>query len=660
MTRDDPSEGGGDLQSLWATIASREARLLSLVEASAQIVWVTDKHGAVPVYPPKDVEHLTWHHFTGYTQESMSGTGWLSAVHPEDVPEVVQTVRHAIATGDPVLCEFRLHHVSGEYRSVLARGKAIRDADGEIGCYVGTCTDITPIRKTEAALRESQQRLVAALEAGEISTWIWRLNDNTFYWDEAAIKLWGLAEEQEVSHRLEDMYKWVHPEDRDAVRDAIIETVRTGVARSVEFRTQRADGKLQWLSSRGRVEFDASGKPTQVTGAFADITKLKIAEESLRQAQKMQALGTLAGGIAHDFNNLLLAITGNTRLVLDSMTPTDANYTSLREIAKAAGRASELVRRILTFSSRQPLAPANTSLAATIEEALTLLRSSVPSNVTIRTQYADPALAVALGSAELQQLIVNLVTNAIHAIGPADGNVDLGVSTAELTRDGIGISQPPQRYARIAVRDSGVGMDGATRARIFDPFFTTKPAGKGTGLGLAVVHGIVQGCGGRIDVASEVNRGTTFTVYLPLAMRVDLPAAAIPPTQGKGEHILYVDDDEAINFLIQRLLERKGYRVTCCLSPAEALTALSANDSTFDVLVTDLTMPGMSGFDLIEAAKAVRPGLPMILTSGYVRDEDQAHAIRIGVSQVVLKPNTVDEMGVALDEVFRRLRAERL
>jgi PAS domain S-box-containing protein len=497
---------------------------------------------------------------------------------------------------------------------------------------------------------------MAALEAGLISTWIWRVSDNTFWWDEAGEKLWGVDSTQPHTHDIGELLALVHPEDRPSIEAAIAKTVATGIAHGAEFRTLRRDGKLQWLSSRGRVEKDANGNIECVVGAFADITKLKAAEESLRHAQKMQALGTLAGGIAHDFNNLLLAINGNARLALDDVSREHASYRSLQEISKAATRATDLVRRILSFAARQPFAPATTPIMPAVEEALKLLELSMPRNIAVQVRCDDATLACALGAAELQQAIVNLSNNAVHAIGNRDGRIEIDVSSggalpAELT-------QPADHYARIEVRDNGCGMDATTRARVFDPFFTTKPTGKGTGLGLAVVHGVVQGCGGAITVASELNRGSTFTLWLPLAGTVTIPALpADAAKRGGGEHILYVDDDEAINFLIQRLLEQLGYRVTCCDDPTHAQRLFAADPHSFDIVVTDLSMPTMSGFDLILALKKIRNDVPTVLTSGYVREDDHARAINLGVDHVILKPNTIDELGHALDALCKRLRA---
>jgi CheY-like chemotaxis protein len=219
----------------------------------------------------------------------------------------------------------------------------------------------------------------------------------------------------------------------------------------------------------------------------------------------------------------------------------------------------------------------------------------------------------------------------------------------------------PESYARILVRDSGCGMGETTRIRIFEPFFTTKPAGKGTGLGLAVVHGIVEGCGGHIVVESESGRGASFTLWLPLAHEtaVSAPAKKVDATRSEnGEHILYVDDDEAINFLVQRVLSQLGYKVTCSHDPAEALQLFSARPLDFDVVVTDLSMPGMNGFDLVRSLKAVRANLPVIVTSGYVRDHDQVRATELKVDHIILKPNTVDELGQALDKLCKTLRKQ--
>ena len=651
-----------DIKALWAAIAGREARLLALVKASAQIVWVTDRHGKVlpDVDPPREIADLTWSAFTGLSQEMLRGHGWLSALHPDDVEIMHAAGGKSRVSGAPFDAEFRVRHRSGEWRWMICRGSAMRRESGEILGWIGSCTDITASKLTEAAHRESQQRLLAALDAGEMSTWIWHIHENTFYWDEAGTKLWGRLGMNDTND-LQELILLIHPDEREAVRQACAETVATGVAGSVEFRTLRPDGQLQWLSSRGRVETDAAGVPVRVIGAFVDITKVKTAEESLRQAQKMQALGTLAGGIAHDFNNLLLAISGNARLGLSELSEGDPGHRSFQEIAKASARASDLVRRILTFSARRPPAQAVTPLEPAIEEALTLLQSSVPPNVAIHTRF-ETAAACTLAQAELQQIIVNLVNNAIHAIGPTQGSIDIEVSTqAEVIHSGSGVRSTVGQ-ARILIGDSGCGMDAATAARIFEPFFTTKPAGEGTGLGLAVVHGIVHGCGGSITVQSKLGHGTSFLLLLPLApdkAMPDRPAAATAAGHGSGEHVLYVDDDEAVNFLVQRLLEKAGYRVTCCDDPRTAQGLFLEHAGRFDVVVTDLTMPAMSGFDLISQLRSAGATVPFIMTSGYVRDEDQARALAMGIGRIILKPDTVAELGRELDVRCRQLRAQR-
>jgi PAS domain S-box-containing protein len=634
------------LQSLWATIADREAHLLALVQASAQIVWVTDASGQVLIDPPQSIKHLTWSSFTGMDPEATKGRGWLGAIHPDDVPMIGTIIERTKTSDQPFQCEFRVRHRAGNWHWMTVRGNPIHSG-GAVAGWVGTCTDISSLKSTEEALRQSQQRLIAALEAGEMGTWIWNLEDNTFWWDESVLLLWGRVGNEEQDHNVENLVEHIHEADRATVAQSMIQFAKTGMPYQTEFRSVRPDGALQWLASRGRLERDSSGKPVRAIGAFVDITKAKLAEESLRQAQKMQALGTLAGGIAHDFNNLLLAIAGNARLAREDLDEQHRAQASLDEILKASARATDLVRRILAFSARAPHEAAATPVESSVQEAISLVRLSVPQSIAIQTHFNCPAAVIALGKTELHQVIVNLITNATHAIGDKNGIIEI---TLDITED----------QARIVVRDTGCGMDSNVRARIFDPFFTTKATGQGTGLGLAVVHGIVESAHGTIEVESKLGVGSTFTLRLPLATQAltksDERATA---GSGNGERILYVDDDDAVVLLIERTLRSLGYEMTGYTDAIAAVRAFTDNPQGFDVVVSDLSMPGMDGFGVARAVKQANATTPVVLTSGYVRPQDREQATALGIDHVILKPNTIDELGHVLDALCKQLRAQR-
>jgi CheY-like chemotaxis protein/anti-sigma regulatory factor (Ser/Thr protein kinase) len=277
---------------------------------------------------------------------------------------------------------------------------------------------------------------------------------------------------------------------------------------------------------------------------------------------------------------------------------------------------------------------------------LALVRLSIPPNVAIQTQVEETLLEVGIGATALQQVMLNLVTNAVQSIGSSPGRVEITVAIVS-------------NQVQIRVRDNGCGMDGATRARAFDPFFTTKPTGKGTGLGLAVVHGIVQSARGSTDVSSEVGLGITFTLLLPAVLReqFDTTTFAAPTERGHGEHILYIDDDEAVVLLIERTLHSLGYKVSGYTDAIAGTRAFAAAPDSFDIVVTDLSMPGMDGFGVAQAIKQVNRTTPIVLTSGYVRTEDQERAARFGIDHVILKPNTIDELGQVLDGLCRQLRS---
>jgi CheY-like chemotaxis protein len=314
------------------------------------------------------------------------------------------------------------------------------------------------------------------------------------------------------------------------------------------------------------------------------------------------------------------------------------------------------VRRILAFSRQQDTKHELIAVQPVIEEALKLMRATLPAMIEIRTEFADGLPPIAADSTQLHQIIVNLATNAAYAIGKRGGLIEVRADVltvdadlAETLRD-----ITPGRYVRLVMADNGCGMDRMTLGRIFDPFFTTKPAGQGTGLGLSIVHGIMKSSKGAITVYSQPDKGTSFHLYFPAAQgkAETQPASMRKIISSRGERVLYVDDEEPLVRLAQRVLARLGYRVSGHTDPANALETFRKAPRDFDVLITDVSMPGMSGFDLTRAILAIRPELPVLMTSGYVRKEDEELALRMGVREIILKPNTLDELGKALGRLF--------
>jgi PAS domain S-box-containing protein len=418
-----------------------------------------------------------------------------------------------------------------------------------------------------------------------------------------------------------------------------------------------ADGSKVWLRWAVTPWTDESSKIGGIVISSDDITEQKQAEitrlsleAQLRESQKMEAIGTLAGGIAHDFNNIVAAILGNVDLALEDVNKNpDAAQASLEEIRKAGCRARYIVQQILSFSRRQATERMAIKLAPVIEESVRLLRALVPGRISFAVLCDANAPSVLADATQIQQIILNLVTNAMHAM-PGNGRIDIRLDTVMLDAalahtDGqlrALHERHPGRTVRFAVSDTGVGMDAVTRQKIFEPFFTTKPVGAGTGLGLAAVYGIVQTHEGAITVESALGKGTTFTIYLPIAEGVSASpvveasvSAPTASTQGAGLHVLYLDDDEALIYLVKRLLDRRGYRVTAFTDQNAALAALRANPAAFDLVLTDYNMPGMSGLDVAREARAIRADLPVAVASGYIDEELQVQAAGVGVRELI-------------------------
>ena len=521
--------------------------------------------------------------------------------------------------------------------------------------FTAIMRDVSERVLAEKSMRLAQARLVSALEGGRMGTWVWDIANNKIDWDTAMGGLFGRTPEELASGSIEPFFSWIHPENQERAREDIAKALSEGMNYDSEYRLFRPDRSVIWISSRGKVERDAEGKPFRMTGICTDITERKKMEQQLLQSQKMEALGTLAGGIAHDFNNILLAIGGNARLAIEEVPPEHPAQQSLREIAKAGTRASSLVRQILAFSRRRAADRKPIAVQPVVEEALALLRATLPARIQICTGFSPDLPAISADSTQLHQVIMNLGTNAARAMGEYGGTLAVTARQVIVTPETVDIAKVRAgNYVRLSVSDDGCGMDVSVMERIFDPFFTTQPVGQGTGLGLSVVHGIMKDHEGSIMVYSEPGKGTVFHLYFPTAgavadQAVTRPAAA---PQGNGEHLLFVDDEESLVYLAERSLGRLGYNVSGFTDPVLALKAFAENPAQFGAVVTDLSMPGLSGGELARKLIAIRPDIPIVMTSGYIRPEDELEARTIGVRDLILKPDSIDELAKSLHRVF--------
>jgi PAS domain S-box-containing protein len=388
---------------------------------------------------------------------------------------------------------------------------------------------------------------------------------------------------------------------------------------------------------------------------FLDVTEQKQLQAQLQQAQKMESIGTLAGGIAHDFNNILYSMIGYTELALDDIEKGSQLYNNLKEVLIAGNRAKDLVRQILTFSRQadQELKPLKIQLV--VREALKLIRSSLPSSIEINQNISNTCGFVLADATQIHQVAMNLLTNAYHALEDKGGKVDITLKEIELDVDDLkDPAMIPGPYVCLTVADTGTGIDESIMDRIFEPYYSTKVKGKGTGLGLAMVHGIVKSCGGNISVYSEPGKGTTFHVYLPViqAQAETRETQDISTVETGKERILVVDDEEQIVRMIQQMLERLGYHVTARTSSIETLEAFRSAPDKFDLVITDMTMPNMTGVHLSQKLIEIRPDIPVIICTGFSERISEHKAKAMGIRGYVMKPVVRSELANKIREVL--------
>ena len=637
-----------------AALAESEQRFRRMADATPDVIWITELVPERVVYVSPSFERV-W----GRKAEELYRDArlWTACIHDEDREAVEHAFGAWIEGGAHVAwtAEFRVVQPGGAVRWIHERGVMI--SDEQVGRVTGISTDITERKQAEAALRISESRFALAAAGSNDGIFDWDIPNDRMYLSERAQRLYGLEPGPEIRKRGD----WVqllrqHPDDA-ARRTATLWGYLEGrlPAYDGEYRILYPDGLYRWVRIQGLCVRDANGRPTRMAGSISDIDPHKRAEAALRQTQRLEAVGTLAGGIAHDFNNILGAVLGFGEMAQRGTRAGSRARRDIDFIMTAAERGRALVERILAFSRSGLIERVPVHIEHVTQETLQLMAATVPAEVQF-TQRLATGRAASLGDAtQWHQVVMNLVSNALQAM-PEGGTLDVALTLQPLAQPRVATTGQlaPGEYLVLEVADTGAGIAPEHLARIFDPFFTTREAGSGTGLGLSLVHGIVAEFGGAVDVRTEPGAGSCFSVWLPRTGDAAVPPDSMPARLPRGRHeqILVVDDEDALLRLATQRLADLGYVPVGFRSGTEALAAFAAHPERFDAVLTDERMPGLSGTELVRALQALRPGIPILLLTGYT-DADRAQRARAaGASAVLGKPLAEQDLARALARVL--------
>jgi PAS domain S-box-containing protein len=575
---------------------------------------------------------------TGYSEEEMLSMSFSDFLVEENFEVGLQQFKQ-LTTDGRVSGDFLFRPKNGEKRWLSVTAVKISE-----NRYLGFCNDITERKLAEQKIRETNELLTAILEGTTDAIFVKDRGGRYLMVNSGTCKALGREIHDIVGKTDDELFP---QKSWDIIREIDHKVMTLGKTMLVEEQLETAFGDTFWLVNKSPY-YNEVREIIGLIGISRDITSIKKSEEDrkkleaqLQQAQKMEAIGTLAGGIAHDFNNILSAILGYAEMARDDC-PTGSNLAfDLDAILKAGIRARDLVRQILAFSRQVDCERISLHPANIVREAVKLLRPSLPATIEIRQDIDTAAGPVLADPTQLHQVLVNLCTNAYHAMEETGGALTLSLKNIILSAEDL-VREPhlePGGFVQISVSDTGAGMIPEIRERIFEPYFTTKETGKGTGMGLAIVHGIVRNHGGFLSCYSEPGEGTVFHVFLPImkTAAVEEPEA-FGPVSGGSEHILFIDDEEMLADMARGMLERLGYTVTVKNSSLEALSSFQNQPELFDLVITDQTMPGMTGIDLARRMLQIRPGLPIILCTGFSTLISEDRARTIGIREFALKP----------------------
>ena len=640
-----------DQKTAQQTIKESEEKYRSFIENAPVAMYTLNTKGEFTYGNRKLLE------ITGYKTEDWLNKLFHPIVHPEDLDFVIKRIQNRFeGKGAAEPYEIRIFHSSGEIMWVKIISVSIYDTD-EMGMkkLIGMQSfieDITGRKLTEEALRESEERFRELAELLPETIFEMDATGNLTFVNRKAYEHFRYTQ-QDFDQGLSGL-DMVVPEDRHRAMENIAKILGGEHVGLKEYQALRKDGTtFPALFHSAAVLHE--GKPAGMRGFIIDISEKKHLEAQLLQSQKMEAIGTLAGGIAHDFNNILSPIMTHTEMALMDLPEDSPLQFSLREVIKASERARDLVKQILAFSRQTDQEPMPLKLGLIIKDALKLLRSSIPTTIEIQQKIITESDAILADPTQMHQVIMNLCTNAFHAMREKGGLLEVSLTDEYVDSESVKHlpNLNPGSYLKLSVRDTGQGMEPDVIEKIFEPYFTTKDKGVGTGLGMAVVLGIVQDHGGSIHVQSEPGKGTTFDVFLP---KIDLDIAEKDVSREQiptgNERILLVDDEAAIVNVEKQMFKRLGYEVATRTSSIEALELFRSQPDRFDAVITDMTMPNMTGVELSKEIMSIRPDIPVILCTGFSERIDEKMALELGVKAFMMKPIVMSEMANTIRRVL--------
>ncbi len=636
---------------------SRE-RLALVIKGSSDAPWDWNMISGEIYYSPQ------WYKQLGYTPNDILNQAelWKQIIHPDDYDMANDVLEVALTSGfESYEVEYRLQHKDGHYIPLLSRGFISRDESDRPIRITGTNMDLSERKKMEEELRKNVEFLDKVIESAALSTWISDEQGTAIRANPACLKFFGATEEEIIGkyNMLQDSV--IRKKGLMAEVEKVFETGEpANIVINYDFgavdHVEVKNAARKVVNTIFTPIKNSEGTITNVIVQSIDLTEIRKIEKELLQSRKMESIGNLAGGIAHDFNNILSAILGFTELAMEDSEVGSTQYDSMKEVYVAGKRAKELVNQILVFARQTDDEKVPVRVDRVIRDTLKLLRPSTPTTIDI-VPTIKSAVSVYANPSQLQQVVMNLCTNAVHAM-QKDGGV-LEIRLQDLSAEEAAPLQEDEaqsvRYVELTVADTGTGIGPDILESIFEPYFTTKGVGEGTGMGLAMVKSIVEGCKGKITVKSELAKYTSFTIQLPITEGQTVQEVQSPVTDISGtEHILIVDDEPAIVRMAEKLLRGLGYQVTTADGSLEALALFQKNVQEIDLVITDMTMPVMTGDVLAMEIRKIDQAIPIVLCTGFSEKISEEEALSIGIDAFVLKPFSKAELSgkvrLALDK----------